>query len=159
MVDHKTDELVLEKGKSVKVAHLEKPTTACWRGCASKTTTIQQRFTRLVNMAAMEEAKLIAFRDSQIDTLRKGDELPPGVIKLVKVFVATKRRMSVGDKMAGRHGNKGVVAKIMPDGRHAVPAGRHAGPDRAEPAGRAVAHERGPDPGDASGLGGQGARA
>ncbi|HNR34399.1 MAG TPA: DNA-directed RNA polymerase subunit beta, partial [Candidatus Hydrogenedentes bacterium] len=53
------------------------------------------------------------FRDSQIDMLRKGDELPPGVIKLVKVFVATKRRMSVGDKMAGRHGNKGVVAKIM----------------------------------------------
>ena len=46
--------------------------------------------------------------------MRKGDELPPGVIKLVKVFVATKRRMSVGDKMAGRHGNKGVVAKIVP---------------------------------------------
>jgi DNA-directed RNA polymerase subunit beta len=46
--------------------------------------------------------------------LRKGDELPPGVIKLVKVFVATKRRLSVGDKMAGRHGNKGVIAKILP---------------------------------------------
>jgi DNA-directed RNA polymerase subunit beta len=67
-----------------------------------------------VNMAAMEEAKLIAFRDSQIERLRKGDELPPGVIKLVKVFVATKRRMSVGDKMAGRHGNKGVVARVVP---------------------------------------------
>src|SRR5690606_4353478 len=69
--------------------------------------------TRLVNMAAMEEAKLIAFRDSKIEQLRKGDELPPGVIKLVKVFIATKRRLSVGDKMAGRHGNKGVVSKIM----------------------------------------------
>jgi len=67
-----------------------------------------------VNLAAMEEAKLVAFRDSRIETLRKGDELPPGVIKLVKVAVATKRRMSVGDKMAGRHGNKGVVAKILP---------------------------------------------
>jgi DNA-directed RNA polymerase subunit beta len=75
---------------------------------------IQQKLTRLVNMAAMEEAKLIAFRDSALDNLRRGDELPPGVIKLVKVFVATKRRMSVGDKMAGRHGNKGVVAKLVP---------------------------------------------
>jgi DNA-directed RNA polymerase subunit beta len=65
-------------------------------------------------MAAMEEAKLIAQRDSLINNLRKGDELPPGVIKHVKVYVATKRRMSVGDKMAGRHGNKGVVAKILP---------------------------------------------
>jgi DNA-directed RNA polymerase subunit beta len=51
---------------------------------------------------------------NQIDRIKTGDELPPGVIKLVKVYVATKRRISVGDKMAGRHGNKGVVAKILP---------------------------------------------
>ena len=47
--------------------------------------------------------------------LKRGDELPPGVIKLVKVFVAMKRKLSVGDKMAGRHGNKGVLARILPD--------------------------------------------
>ena len=46
---------------------------------------------------------------------RKGDELPPGVIKLVKVYVAMKRKLSVGDKMAGRHGNKGVIARILPE--------------------------------------------
>src|SRR5262249_16875456 len=46
--------------------------------------------------------------------LKRGDELPPGVIKLVKVFVAMKRKLSVGDKMAGRHGNKGVIARILP---------------------------------------------
>ena len=113
VVDHKTDELVLEKGKRVKVAHLDKLDYAVLARLKVEEATIQQRITRLVNMAAMEEAKLVAFRDSQIDTLRKGDELPPGVIKQVKVFVATKRRMSVGDKMAGRHGNKGVVSKIM----------------------------------------------
>ncbi|HVZ82966.1 MAG TPA: hypothetical protein VG893_04770, partial [Terracidiphilus sp.] len=45
----------------------------------------------------------------------KGDELPPGVIKLVKVYVAMKRKLSVGDKMAGRHGNKGVIARILPE--------------------------------------------
>ncbi len=49
------------------------------------------------------------------DKLTKGDELPPGVIKLVKVYVAMKRKLSVGDKMAGRHGNKGVIARILPD--------------------------------------------
>ena len=48
------------------------------------------------------------------EKLRKGDELPPGVIKLVKVYVAMKRKLSVGDKMAGRHGNKGVIARIVP---------------------------------------------
>jgi DNA-directed RNA polymerase subunit beta len=47
--------------------------------------------------------------------LKRGDELPPGVIKLVKVFVAMKRKLSVGDKMAGRHGNKGVIARILAD--------------------------------------------
>jgi DNA-directed RNA polymerase subunit beta len=47
--------------------------------------------------------------------LQKGDELPPGVIKLVKVYVAMKRKLSVGDKMAGRHGNKGVIARILPE--------------------------------------------
>ncbi len=53
--------------------------------------------------------------DEKIDALRKGDELAPGVIKLVKVFVAMKRKLSVGDKMAGRHGNKGVVSVIVPE--------------------------------------------
>jgi DNA-directed RNA polymerase subunit beta len=113
VVDHKTDELVLEKGKRVKVSHLEKADYSVLARMRVEDKKIQQKLTRLVNMAAMEEAKLIAFRDSELETLRKGDELPPGVIKLVKVFVATKRRLSVGDKMAGRHGNKGVVAKIM----------------------------------------------
>jgi len=51
----------------------------------------------------------------RVDKLQKGDELPPGVIKLVKVYIAMKRKLSVGDKMAGRHGNKGVIARILPE--------------------------------------------
>jgi DNA-directed RNA polymerase subunit beta len=51
---------------------------------------------------------------AKIKRLKKGDELPPGVIKMVKVFVAVKRRLSVGDKMAGRHGNKGVLSRVLP---------------------------------------------
>ena len=44
----------------------------------------------------------------------RGDELPPGVLKMVKVFVAVKRKLQPGDKMAGRHGNKGVISRILP---------------------------------------------
>ncbi len=51
----------------------------------------------------------------KIDKLGKGDELPPGVIKMVKVYVAIKRKLQVGDKMAGRHGNKGVISRILPE--------------------------------------------
>ncbi len=112
--DHKTEELALEKGKRVRVAHLDKVDYSVLARLRVEDKKAQQAFTRLVNMAAMEHAKLVAFRDSQIERLRKGDELMPGVIKLVKVYVAKKRQMSVGDKMAGRHGNKGVVARIVP---------------------------------------------
>ncbi len=64
--------------------------------------------------------------NEKIAKLQKGDELPPGVIKLVKVYVAMKRKLSVGDKMAGRHGNKGVIARILARRGHAVPARWHA---------------------------------
>jgi len=53
--------------------------------------------------------------DEKIARLKKGDELPPGVFKMVKVYIAIKRKLSVGDKMAGRHGNKGVVSRILPE--------------------------------------------
>jgi DNA-directed RNA polymerase subunit beta len=53
--------------------------------------------------------------EERVSRLRKGDELAPGVFKMVKVYVAMKRKLSVGDKIAGRHGNKGVIAKILPE--------------------------------------------
>jgi DNA-directed RNA polymerase subunit beta len=53
--------------------------------------------------------------EKESERIMRGDELPPGVSKLVKVYVARKRKVSVGDKMAGRHGNKGVVSRIVPD--------------------------------------------
>jgi len=56
----------------------------------------------------------IIARDSTLNTLKRGDELPNGVLQMVKVYVASKRQISVGDKMAGRHGNKGVISKVLP---------------------------------------------
>lgn len=50
-----------------------------------------------------------------VERMEKGDDLPPGVVKMVKIYVATKRKLSVGDKMAGRHGNKGVVSRLLPE--------------------------------------------
>ena len=60
------------------------------------------------------KARLDARFDDKVDKLQRGDELPPGVMKMVKVFVAVKRKLQPGDKMAGRHGNKGVISKINP---------------------------------------------
>src|SRR6478672_2579697 len=58
--------------------------------------------------------RLQARFDSKVEKLQRGDELPPGVMKMVKVFVAVKRKLQPGDKMAGRHGNKGVISRIVP---------------------------------------------
>ncbi|MHC4392754.1 MAG: DNA-directed RNA polymerase subunit beta, partial [Planctomycetota bacterium] len=53
-------------------------------------------------------------KQRKLNFIERGDELPPGVLELIKVYIATKRKLSVGDKMAGRHGNKGVIARILP---------------------------------------------
>jgi DNA-directed RNA polymerase subunit beta len=72
------------------------------------------RLKLLKERADEQEKKIKALYDGKIDKLSRGDELPPGVIKMVKVYLAIKRALSVGDKMAGRHGNKGVLSKIVP---------------------------------------------
>ncbi len=112
--DYNKNEYVLEKGKAVRPSHLKELEYSILGRLKIEDKKIQTRFTRLVNQAAIEEQKLLSFREKELDRLREGDELPPGVNKVVKVYIATKRKMSVGDKMAGRHGNKGVVAKIVP---------------------------------------------
>ncbi len=68
----------------------------------------------LADLEKLVESREEHFRD-KIDRLSRGDELPPGVIKMVKVYIAIKRKLQVGDKMAGRHGNKGVVSRILPE--------------------------------------------
>ena len=91
--------------------------------------------------------------ENKVDKLQRGDELPPGVMKMVKVFVAVKRKLQPGDKMAGRHGNKGVISKIIPMEDMPYTEDGTPGRHRAQPARRAEPHERGPDPGDPPRLG------
>ncbi len=74
-----------------------------------------QEVEQLVTTADNQIHVLQTLLDNRIARLRKGDELAPGVFKMVKIYVAMKRKLSVGDKMAGRHGNKGVISKILPE--------------------------------------------
>ena len=74
-----------------------------------------ERMRATIDMAERERAKVEEKAEDQIDKILQPDELPPGVIQLVKVYIAEKRKISVGDKMAGRHGNKGIVARIVPE--------------------------------------------
>jgi len=69
-----------------------------------------------VNTASVQYIKLLESRyQERLERIKKGDELSPGVNKVVKVFIAMKRKIQVGDKMAGRHGNKGVVSMVLPE--------------------------------------------
>ncbi len=107
-------ELKVKKGEKIKTADLDDIKHGLWRQVNVK------------DEARMEEIEAVSktFDDavndlkkrfeSKVEKLQRGDELLPGVMKMVKVFVAIKRKLQPGDKMAGRHGNKGVVSRIMP---------------------------------------------
>jgi DNA-directed RNA polymerase subunit beta len=115
VVDDETDKVYLNKGKSITDSVLNQMPVGKWSEITIEGgDDIESELSELFE--AMEEqvefAKMVF--DQKVNKLRKGDELPPGVIKMVKVFVAIKRKISVGDKMAGRHGNKGVISRILP---------------------------------------------
>lgn len=76
---------------------------------------VEEKIRKVIESVENQIEMVKAVFNEKIEKLKKGDELPPGVIKIVKVFIAMKRRLSVGDKMAGRHGNKGVVSRILPE--------------------------------------------
>src|SRR5437879_6914981 len=82
---------------------------------ANKDPRVNEQIDEIEEMTSRQIDVLKKIVNEKKDKLTKGDELPPGVIKLVKVYIAMKRKLSVGDKMAGRHGNKGVIARILPE--------------------------------------------
>ncbi len=110
--------------------------------------TANERIRATIEAAGRARAKVEEKSEDQIDKILQPDELPPGVIQLVKVYLAEKRKISVGDKMAGRHGNKGIVARIVPEeDMPFLPDGTPVD-IVLNPARRAEPHERGADPGD-----------
>ena len=120
---------------------------------------LAQMVKRIEELAEEQIGIYDSMLEDRIGRLRRGDDLPPGVIKMVKVYVAVKRKLSVGDKMAGRHGNKGVVSKVLPEEDMPFLPDGLPGRDRAQPARRSLADERRPDSRDPPRLGGPRARA
>jgi DNA-directed RNA polymerase subunit beta len=114
LVDRETGDIVLKKKKTITKDVVDALTDEDLRNVVLSESSEQDRVEELQRTAKEQIDVLQTMYDEKVGRLRKGDELPPGVIKLVKVYVAMKRKLQVGDKMAGRHGNKGVVARVLP---------------------------------------------
>ncbi len=115
--DEKTNKRLITKGTKLTRDILDRITTRNLKRMriAKKDPTLIEKIDEIEEMTSRQMDILRKITDEKILKLKKGDELPPGVIKLVKVYIAMKRKLSVGDKMAGRHGNKGVIARILPE--------------------------------------------
>jgi DNA-directed RNA polymerase subunit beta len=115
--DERTNKRLLTKGVMLDRETIERISTRNLKRIkyADKDPRVNEQIDEIEEMTSRQIDVLRKITNEKISKLQKGDELPPGVIKLVKVYIAMKRKLSVGDKMAGRHGNKGVIARILPE--------------------------------------------
>jgi len=115
--DEKTNKRLLSKGTRLTAEIVERMRARDLKRMKLKDRDprLNEQIDEIEEMTSRQIAVLERITEEKIAKLKKGDELPPGVIKVVKVYIAMKRKLSVGDKMAGRHGNKGVIAKIVPE--------------------------------------------
>jgi len=115
--DEKTNKRLLIKGVELTRDLIEKISTRNLKRLKlnEKDPLLIEKIEEIEEMTSRQIDVLRKITEERKEKLKKGDELPPGVIKLVKVYIAMKRKLSIGDKMAGRHGNKGVIARIVPD--------------------------------------------
>jgi DNA-directed RNA polymerase subunit beta len=107
-------EAKIKKGSKITKADLEDLKRGLWRQIAVEKDSVMQEIEAIGKTFDDAVDNLKQRFENKVEKLQRGDELPPGVMKMVKVFVAVKRKMQPGDKMAGRHGNKGVVSKVIP---------------------------------------------
>src|SRR5208337_1557552 len=115
--DERTNKRLLIKGTELTREILEKISTRNLKRLrlTDKDPQLIEKIDEIEEMTSRQIDVLRKITEDRKEKLKKGDELPPGVIKLVKAYIAMKRKLSVGDKMAGRHGNKGVIARIVPE--------------------------------------------
>ena len=115
--DEKTNKKLLSKGTDLTRDLIEKLRARDLKRMKldEQRSALNEQIDEIEEMTSRQIAVLEKITEEKIAKLRKGDELPPGVIKQVKCYIAMKRKLSVGDKMAGRHGNKGVIARIVPE--------------------------------------------
>jgi DNA-directed RNA polymerase subunit beta len=105
----------VKKGATIDAEVLDSVEPYEWWKFAVKDDAVQADLEAVRAQYESAEGVIKAKLDDRIEKLERGDELPPGVLKMVKVFVAVKRKLQPGDKMAGRHGNKGVISRILPE--------------------------------------------
>jgi DNA-directed RNA polymerase subunit beta len=116
LLDDILGEVLLKSGHVLSKGDLKKLDSCDWDSLRiDEDPDLEESIKKIARVWGDEIDELVAERTREIDRVKKGDELPPGVIKKVVVYVCSKRKISVGDKMAGRHGNKGVIAKILPE--------------------------------------------
>ncbi len=115
--DERTNKKLLTKGDVLDRDQIELISTRNLKRIryADKDPRVNEQIDEIEEMTSRQIDVLRKITNEKISKMSKGDELSPGVIKMVKVYVAMKRKLSVGDKMAGRHGNKGVIARILPE--------------------------------------------
>ncbi|MEM7070398.1 MAG: DNA-directed RNA polymerase subunit beta [Pseudomonadota bacterium] len=104
----------IKAGDLLSEQNLQKLPTAQWHRLRVDDPKTDDQLAALVKLFKKSIGDLLARFEDKVEKVRSGDELAPGVMKMIKVFVATKRKLQPGDKMAGRHGNKGVISKIIP---------------------------------------------
>ncbi|HZC68090.1 MAG TPA: DNA-directed RNA polymerase subunit beta [Nitrospirales bacterium] len=115
LMDGETGEIILKRKGKITPEILKKLSDEEVRRIVLSDSEDQKEIEETERLAKEQIEILQTLYDEKVGRLRRGDELPPGVIKLVKVYIAMKRKISVGDKVAGRHGNKGVVSRILPE--------------------------------------------
>jgi DNA-directed RNA polymerase subunit beta len=116
LLDEETGVVVVGKGRPIRKKDLNKLDRCDIDDIKlSNDQKVEQEVKKIAKIYDMQLQELSYEQESEIERVKRGDELPPGVLKKVVVYVASKRKVSVGDKLAGRHGNKGVVAKILPE--------------------------------------------
>jgi DNA-directed RNA polymerase subunit beta len=115
--DERTNKRLLTKGTILDRDTIELISTRNLKRIryADKDPRVNEQIDEIEEMTSRQIDVLRKITNEKIAKLQKGDELAPGVIKLVKVYIAMKRKLSVGDKMAGRHGNKGVISRVLPE--------------------------------------------
>ena len=110
----KGKKMLIPKGTKIVSEMIEDVPVPHFEGIVLTDPNIAQEVHDVLERYREEREKVRVHFEQQVSRYEKGDDLPPGVIKMVKIYVAMKRKLSVGDKMAGRHGNKGVVSRILP---------------------------------------------
>ncbi|HLW70702.1 MAG TPA: DNA-directed RNA polymerase subunit beta [Candidatus Binataceae bacterium] len=106
--------VLFNKGDDITAEELDELAVPLWGQLRVEQETTQADISETIEAMSAKVKEIQDHYGAKIDRVKAGDELAPGVIKMIKVFVAIKRRLQVGDKMAGRHGNKGVLSRILP---------------------------------------------